>query len=98
MYGGSTPAGGAFATMTSVAMLGILTPFAVVVSNIHNYSSLQDFLRAFDLQSRAKFVLALSLQVCIDSKGIVILYIRPYFCTKENIIEDDCSVSCDDLQ
>jgi len=69
--------------VTSVAMLGMLTPFAVVVSNIHSYSSLQDFLRAFDIQSRAKFVLAPSLQVCIDLKGTMILYIRPYFCTKE---------------
>jgi hypothetical protein len=48
MYGGSTPAGGVFATMTSVAMLGVLTPFAVIASNIHSYSSLQDFLWAFD--------------------------------------------------
>jgi hypothetical protein len=37
MYGGSTPAGGVFATTTSVAMLGMLTPFAVFASNIHSY-------------------------------------------------------------
>ena len=45
MYGGSTPAGGVFATTTSVAMLVMLTPFAVIASNIHSYSSLQDLLR-----------------------------------------------------
>lgn len=32
MYGGFTPAAGVFATLTSMAMLGILQPFIVLLS------------------------------------------------------------------
>ncbi|KAH8895502.1 hypothetical protein GQ53DRAFT_820330 [Thozetella sp. PMI_491] len=34
MYGGFTPAGGIFATLTSMAMLGILQPFVVAVASL----------------------------------------------------------------
>ena len=34
MYGGFTPAGGIFATLTSVAMLGVLVPHVVIVGAI----------------------------------------------------------------
>lgn len=34
MYGGFTPAGGIFATLTSMAMLGTLTPPGVLVASI----------------------------------------------------------------
>jgi hypothetical protein len=34
MYGGFTPAGGIFATLTSMAMLGILMPLEVILASI----------------------------------------------------------------
>jgi hypothetical protein len=34
MYGGFTPAGGIFATLTSMAMLGILIPVQVIFASL----------------------------------------------------------------
>jgi hypothetical protein len=34
MYGGFTPAGGAFAVLTSIGMMGILVPFFIVPAAI----------------------------------------------------------------
>lgn len=34
MYGGFTPAGGVFATLTSIAMLGTMMPLAAILSAV----------------------------------------------------------------
>lgn len=34
MYGGFTPAGGIFATLTSMAMLGLLVPGVVILASL----------------------------------------------------------------